>query len=82
MVDVSGKAATARSATARATVRSTPEVIALIASGGLPKGDALATARVAGILAAKRTSTSSRCATRSRSAASMWTSASPIRRWN
>jgi len=56
MVDVSGKAATARSATARATVRSTPEVIALIASGGLPKGDALATARVAGILAAKRTS--------------------------
>ena len=33
-----------------------PEVVALISSGGLPKGDALATARVAGILAAKRTS--------------------------
>lgn len=56
MVDVSGKTATARTATAGATVRTTPEVIALIASGGLPKGDALATARVAGILAAKRTS--------------------------
>ena len=55
MVDVSGKTATARSATASATVRTTPEVIGLIASGGLPKGDALATARVAGILAAKRT---------------------------
>ena len=34
----------------------TPEVLALISSGGLPKGDALATARVAGIQAAKRTS--------------------------
>ena len=55
MVDVSVKTATARSATASATVRTTPEVIGLIASGGLPKGDALATARVAGILAAKRT---------------------------
>ncbi|MGV0993664.1 MAG: cyclic pyranopterin monophosphate synthase MoaC [Mycobacterium sp.] len=56
MVDVSDKTATARRATARATVRTTAEVIDLIASGGLPKGDALATARVAGILAAKRTS--------------------------
>ena len=56
MVDVSEKAATARSATAVGTVRTTAEVIALIASGGLPKGDALATARIAGILAAKRTS--------------------------
>lgn len=56
MVDVSAKTATARSATACATVHTTAEVIALIASGGLPKGDALATARVAGILAAKRTS--------------------------
>lgn len=56
MVDVSGKTATARSATARATVHTTTTVIGLIASGGLPKGDALATARVAGILAAKRTS--------------------------
>ena len=56
MVDVSAKAATVRIATARATVRTTPDVIGLIASGGLPKGDALATARIAGILAAKRTS--------------------------
>lgn len=56
MVDVSGKTATARSATARATVHTTAEVVGLITSGGLPKGDALATARVAGILAAKRTS--------------------------
>lgn len=56
MVDVSAKTATARSATAMATVHTTPEVIALVAAGGLPKGDALATARIAGILAAKRTS--------------------------
>lgn len=56
MVDVSDKAATARTATASGTVRTTAEVTALIASGGLPKGDALATARIAGILAAKRTS--------------------------
>jgi cyclic pyranopterin phosphate synthase len=55
MVDVSAKVATARTATAVGTVRTTAEVIALIASGGLPKGDALATARIAGILAAKRT---------------------------
>ena len=56
MVDVSGKTASARSATAIGAVHTTDEVIGLIASGGLPKGDALATARVAGILAAKRTS--------------------------
>lgn len=55
MVDVSGKPVTVRSATAAATVHTTPEVIALVAAGGLPKGDALATARVAGVLAAKRT---------------------------
>ncbi len=55
MVDVSDKTATARTATAVGTVRTTAEVIALITSGGLPKGDALATARIAGILAAKRT---------------------------
>lgn len=56
MVDVSAKTPTARSATACGVVRTTVEVIGLIAAGGLPKGDALATARVAGILAAKRTS--------------------------
>lgn len=56
MVDVSAKAVTVRAATAVGAVRTTTEVIGLIASNGLPKGDALATARVAGILAAKRTS--------------------------
>ena len=56
MVDVTGKDATQRSAVAAGTLHTTPEVVHLIASGGLPKGDALATARVAGILAAKRTS--------------------------
>jgi cyclic pyranopterin monophosphate synthase len=56
MVDVTGKDATKRTAVAAGTLHTTPEVVALIASGGLPKGDALATARVAGILAAKRTS--------------------------
>ncbi|SBS74240.1 molybdopterin biosynthesis, protein C [uncultured Mycobacterium sp.] len=56
MVDVTDKAATTRTAVAAGTVHTTAEVVALIASGGLPKGDALATARVAGILAAKRTS--------------------------
>jgi cyclic pyranopterin phosphate synthase len=56
MVDVTDKDATKRTAVAAGTVHTTADVVALIASGGLPKGDALATARVAGILAAKRTS--------------------------
>lgn len=56
MVDVGGKPATDRSATAVGSVSTSGEVIELIAAGGLPKGDALATARIAGILAAKRTS--------------------------
>jgi cyclic pyranopterin phosphate synthase len=56
MVDVSAKDATKRTAVAAGTLVTTADVVALIASGGLPKGDALATARVAGILAAKRTS--------------------------
>jgi cyclic pyranopterin monophosphate synthase len=56
MVDVAGKAATKRTAVAAGSLRTSAQVIELIASGGLPKGDALATARVAGILAAKRTS--------------------------
>ncbi|TGB40196.1 cyclic pyranopterin monophosphate synthase MoaC [Mycolicibacterium peregrinum] len=55
MVDVTAKDVTKRVAVAVGTVRTRPDVVALIASGGLPKGDALATARVAGILAAKRT---------------------------
>ena len=56
MVDVTAKTATARSATASGTVHTTVEVIGMITSGGLPKGDALPTARIAGVLAAKRTS--------------------------
>jgi cyclic pyranopterin phosphate synthase len=56
MVDVSNKAETTREATATATVRTTSEVLGLLGSGGLPKGDALAVARVAGIMAAKKTS--------------------------
>ncbi|WP_243073254.1 cyclic pyranopterin monophosphate synthase MoaC [Candidatus Mycolicibacterium alkanivorans] len=56
MVDVTEKAVTARTAVAAGTVHTTAEVVSRIASGGLPKGDALATARIAGILAAKRTS--------------------------
>ena len=56
MVDVSEKAVTARQATAQSILRTTPQVLALIADGDLPKGDALAVARVAGIMAAKQTS--------------------------
>ena len=56
MVDVTAKDVTKRSAVAAGTLLTTADVVALIASGGLPKGDALATARVAGMLAAKRTS--------------------------
>ncbi|WP_019814598.1 cyclic pyranopterin monophosphate synthase MoaC [Saccharomonospora saliphila] len=55
MVDVSGKDVTARTAVARGTLRTTSEVIGLLTAGELPKGDALATARVAGVLGAKRT---------------------------
>jgi cyclic pyranopterin phosphate synthase len=55
MVDVSGKAATLREAVARGEVRMQPATVRLIASGALPKGDVLAVARLAGIMAAKRT---------------------------
>jgi cyclic pyranopterin monophosphate synthase len=56
MVDVTGKDATKRTAVATGTLHTRPDVVELIATGSLPKCDALATARVAGILAAKRTS--------------------------
>ncbi|MDX1887245.1 cyclic pyranopterin monophosphate synthase MoaC [Mycolicibacterium sp. 120270] len=56
MVDVTGKDTTKRTAVAAGTLRTRADVVELIASDGLPKGDALATARIAGILAAKRTS--------------------------
>jgi cyclic pyranopterin phosphate synthase len=55
MVDVSGKAVSARSATATGRVDLSPECVALLRGEGVPKGDALAVARVAGILGAKRT---------------------------
>lgn len=56
MVDVTDKDVTKRTAVASGVLHTTAEVVGLISAGGLPKGDALATARVAGILAAKRTS--------------------------
>jgi cyclic pyranopterin phosphate synthase len=55
MVDVGGKPTTARRAVARAEVRMTPETAAKVAAGDAPKGDVLGTARLAGIMAAKRT---------------------------
>ncbi len=55
MVDVTGKEPTARTATASGTLRTTAEVVELLRRDGLPKGDALATARIAGIMGAKRT---------------------------
>ncbi len=55
MVDVSEKDVTNREATARAIVTMQPETARLIASGGVSKGDVLAVAQVAGIMAAKRT---------------------------
>jgi len=55
MVDVSEKVPTTRRAVARASVITRPDVIELVAAGRLPKGEALAVARIAGIMAAKRT---------------------------
>jgi cyclic pyranopterin phosphate synthase len=55
MVDVGAKAATARSAVARAVVRMSPQTAARVAAGDAPKGDVLGVARIAGIQAAKRT---------------------------
>ena len=55
MVDVTGKEVTARTATATGRVDLSAEVVALLRGQGVPKGDALAVARVAGIMGAKRT---------------------------
>ncbi|MEW5914259.1 MAG: cyclic pyranopterin monophosphate synthase MoaC [Thermodesulfobacteriota bacterium] len=55
MVDVGDKPATRRQARARARVSLSPATLELLASGGLPKGDAFAVARLAGIMAAKQT---------------------------
>ena len=56
MVDVSSKSVTARRAKAEGLIRMTPDLLERIFDGDLPKGDVLAVARVAGVLAAKRTS--------------------------
>ncbi|MQM27419.1 cyclic pyranopterin monophosphate synthase MoaC [Glycomyces albidus] len=55
MVDVSGKDVSQRSALATGRLVTTPEVVAALRENSLAKGDALATARIAGIMAAKRT---------------------------
>ena len=55
MVDVSAKDDTAREATARGRIVMQPETLRLIQRGGVPKGDVLAVAQVAGIMAAKKT---------------------------
>jgi cyclic pyranopterin phosphate synthase len=55
MVDVSDKEATSRTAIAEGAVRMEPETLALIRAGDAKKGDVLGTARLAGIMAAKRT---------------------------
>ncbi len=55
MVDVSAKPETTRTATARVQIRMQPETLALIQSGQAKKGDVLGVARLAGIMAAKRT---------------------------
>jgi len=56
MVDVGSKGPTMRVAVAAGEVIMRPETLSLIQSGGMPKGDVLAVARVAGIMAGKRTS--------------------------
>ncbi len=56
MVDVGDKAETSRSATAEGFVRMLPETLALIREGNAKKGDVIGTARLAGIMAAKKTS--------------------------
>ena len=55
MVDVGGKPATARSATATGRIRMSPDALGAVREGSGPKGDVLAAARIAGIMAAKKT---------------------------
>lgn len=55
MVDVTDKPETVRVAVARGTLRMQPATLALVQTGGLPKGDVIGVARIAGIMAAKRT---------------------------
>ena len=55
MVDVGAKPATARVAVATGRIRMSPEALAAIRTGNIPKGDVIAAARIAGIMAAKKT---------------------------
>jgi len=55
MVDVTAKHPTVRAASAAGSVRCSPDVVALLRDGAVPKGDVLAVARIAGIQAAKKT---------------------------
>ena len=57
MVDVTDKAVTRRTASAQAVLVTRADVVAAISDGSLPKGEAIGTARIAGIMAAKQTST-------------------------
>ena len=57
MVDVTDKAVTRRTASAQAVLVTRADVVAAISDGTLPKGEAIGTARIAGIMAAKQTST-------------------------
>jgi len=56
MVDVSAKDQTTRTAIARGVLRMSPETLAIVTEGRAPKGDVVAAARIAGIMAAKKTS--------------------------
>lgn len=56
MVDVGAKSVTARRAVAQAVLTTTAAVVAAVLTGDLPKGEAVGTARIAGIMAAKQTS--------------------------
>ena len=56
MVDVSAKATTPRRAVAQAVLTTRADVVAAVLTGALPKGEAIGTARIAGIMAAKQTS--------------------------
>lgn len=81
MVDVSAKDVTARVARASGRVLVSPRVIELLRGEGVPKGDALATARIAGIMGAKRTPDLIPLCHPSPSPASRSTSAWPTTRW-
>ena len=75
MVDVGDKAVTSRLAVARAQIRMKPETLSVILASELSKGDALATARIAAIQAAKKTSDLIHCVTRYPSPRFRWSCA-------